>query len=194
VYRRLRGGLHPAVPFAPWAEVLSRHGFHADHDTPGMALDLELLPSDRPTPPTLCIVPVDNLDQLKVWTEVFIAGYELPQAWAASFYDLMAGLGLDWPTRNYLGYLDGEAVVTSTRFLGAGVAGIYDVATVPRARGCGLGAALTWTPLIEARTLGYRVGVLQSSGMGYSVYQRLGFQKVCDMDHFYRATDLDLEP
>jgi len=48
--------------------------------------------------------------------------------------------------------------------------------------------------LIEARALGYRVGVLQSSEMGYPIYQRLGFQKMCDMDHFYRATDLDLEP
>jgi predicted acetyltransferase len=68
------------------------------------------------------------------------------------------------------------------------------VATVPHARGRGLDAILTCAPLIEARTLGYRVGVLQSSEMGYNIYRRLGFQKLCDMDHFYRATDLDLEP
>ena len=184
----------PAVPFGPWEEVLHRHGFHVDHDTPGMALDLEQLPTDRSAPPTLRIIPVDNLDKLKVWTDVFIAGYELPQAWAAGFYDLMAGLGLDWPMRNYLGYLDGEPAAASTLFLGAGVAGVYDVATVPQARGRGLGTALTCTPLIEARALGYRVGVLQSSEMGYPNYQRLGFQKMCDMDHFYRATDLELEP
>lgn len=184
----------PAVPFAPWEEVLQRHGFHVDRDTPGMALDLECLPPDRPTPPTLRIVPVDNLDQLETWTQVFIAGYELPLAWAADFYDLAAGLGLDWPIRNYLGYLDGEPVATAALFLGAGVAGVFDVATVPRARGHGLGAALTYAPLIDAKSLGYRVGVLQSSEMGYHVYRRLGFEKVCDMDHFYRATDLDLEP
>jgi GNAT superfamily N-acetyltransferase len=184
----------PAVPFGPWQEVLCRHGFHVDHDTPGMALDLERLPPDWPAPPTLKIVPVDNLDQLKTWTQTFIAGYELPLAWAADFYDLAAGQGLDWPLRHYLGYLDGEPAAASTLFLGAGVAGAYDVATVPHARGRGLGTALTCVPLTEARALGYRVGVLQSSEMGYPIYQRLGFQKVGDMDHFYRATDLDLEP
>ncbi len=184
----------PAVPFGLWEEVLHRHGFHVDHDTPGMALDLEQLPTDRPAPPTLKIIPVDNLDQLKTWTQTFIAGYELPQTWVVDFYDLMAGLGFDLPMRNYLGYLDGEPVATSNLFLAAGVAGVQCVATVPHARGHGLGATLTCAPLIEARALGYRVGVLQSSEMGYPIYQRLGFQKVCDMAHFYRATDLDLEP
>ncbi len=184
----------PAVPLAPWTEVLQRHGFHIDQDTPGMALDLDRLPPDRPTPVTLRIVRVDNVDQLKVWSHIFIAGYELPHAWEADVYDLMAGLGLDFPLRNYLGYLDGEAVATATLFLGAGAAGIYDVATVPHARGRGLGTALTHAPLTDARKLGYRVGVLQSSEMGYNVYRKLGFEKVCEVTHFYRATDLELEP
>ena len=184
----------PAVPFAPWVEVLHRHAFHIDRDTPGMALDLERLPPDRPGPATLRIVPVDNLAQLEMWIEIFLAGYELPLAWAANLYNLFAGLGLELPMRNYLGYLDDEPVATSNMFLGAGVAGIQCVATLPDARGRGIGAALTCAPLIDARALRYRVGVLQSSEMGYPIYRKLGFQKVCDMVHFYRATDVDLEP
>ncbi len=183
----------PAVPFAAWEHVLLQHGFHVAHDTPGMALDLDQLHFDRPMPPGFRSAPVDNLDQLKVWTDVFIQGYELPHDWSADFYELMAGLGGELPLRNYLGYIDDEAIAASTLFLAAGVAGIYDVATVPHARGHGFGAALTYHPLIEARRLGYRVGILQSSEMGFTVYRKLGFQKVCDMTHFYRPTNLDQE-
>ena len=46
---------------------------------------------------------------------------------------------------------------------------------------------MTLFPLYEARNLGYRVGVLQSSDMGFRVYQRLGFAQYCRMDHFYWA-------
>jgi GNAT superfamily N-acetyltransferase len=184
----------PAVPFALWEEVLCRHGFHVDRDTPGMAIELDHLPPDRVAPSKSQIISVENLDQLQTWTRVFIEGYELPLAWQTDLFDLVAGVGLDLPIRNYLGYLDGEPVATSTLFLGSGVAGVLCVATVPHARGRGLGAALTLAPLFEARALGYRAGILQSSALGYPIYLRLGFQKLCDMAHFYHATDFDLEP
>jgi predicted acetyltransferase len=70
-------------------------------------------------------------------------------------------------------------------FLGAGVAGVQFVATLPEARGQGLGAAMTLAPLRAARDLGYQAGILQSSEVGYKVYLRLGFVKVCEVDNFY---------
>ena len=41
-------------------------------------------------------------------------------------------------------------------------------------------------PLIRRFEMGYTAGVLQSSGPGYPVYLKLGFRKVCAIDHFYR--------
>jgi len=37
--------------------------------------------------------------------------------------------------------------------------------------------------------MGYRAGVLQSSEMGFGVYRKLGFEKLCAMEHFYWKTE-----
>ena len=60
------------------------------------------------------------------------------------------------------------------------------VATLPEARGQGLGAHVTAEPLRRAQALGYRVGVLQSSDAGHPVYRRLGFQDVGAVPLFVR--------
>ena len=85
---------------------------------------------------------------------------------------------------HYLGLLDGAPVATASLFIGAGVAGIMYVSTLPAARRRGIGAAVTLAAMLDARDLGYRIGVLQSSNQGYPVYRRLGFVEVCKIEHF----------
>jgi GNAT superfamily N-acetyltransferase len=176
--------LAPQLEPSAWTQQLLAHGFQYDDHTPGMAIDLAALP--LPIQHPLTIRPVEDRHTFAQWACTFIQGYGIPEAMTPIFLALIESLGTNLPFRHYLGFLDDRQVAASTLFLGAGVAGIYNVTTLAEVRGQGIGSAMTLAPLYEARDLGYRVGVLQSSEMGYRVYQRLGFQKFCQMDHFYR--------
>ena len=176
--------LDPAVEGTGWEELLGERGFGRDEGPPGMVIDLGALPPLAGG--ELEIERVTDDQMQGVWARTAAAGYGMPSAEGEALLGIMNGIGLELPIANYLGRLDGEAVGCSQLFLGAGVAGIYTVATLREARGRGVGAALTLAPLYDARELGYRVGILQSSEMGYRVYERLGFRTTCRVGSFYR--------
>lgn len=160
---------------------LAAAGFTYLGDGPGMAADLYALDERLPRPPGLTIVAVADERTLRDWAELAGAGYGEPAPVRQARYDVHLALGLstDLPLLRYVAYLEGQAVAMSALFLGAGVAGIYEVATAESARRKGIGAAITLAPLYRARELGYRIGVLQASEMGTPLYTRLGFRQVC---------------
>jgi GNAT superfamily N-acetyltransferase len=162
-------------------ERLLAHGFSYGGDDIGMAVELSALRESSPAPDGLVIEQVRDEESLAEWKDTLAQGFGEGPAeaeWVGEMYRRL-GLGDDRPWRHYLGRLRGEPVATSTLFLGAGVAGIYFVFTIEQARRQGIGAALTLAPLRAAREIGYRVGILGSSEMGYPVYRKLGFQEYC---------------
>ena len=163
---------------------LVAHGFTYTGGPPGMAVDLLKLNEDFTTPPGLTIKCVGEAGSLRKWVHTLIIGFGLPDTGENAFFDLFIGLGFDLPLHNYIGFLNGEPVAVAQLFLGAGVAGIYGVVTVPEVRRRGIGTALTLDPLREARAMGYRIGILHSSEMGLGVYRWLGFQEYCRMSHY----------
>jgi len=177
--------MEPPLKPSDWEPALSNHGFGFSDDTPGMAVDLQALNESMQIMDGLEVRVVADEESLRTWTMIFLNGYGLPSNWESITVDLWLKLGLDLPIRNYLGYLNGKPVSTSTVFQGGGCAGIYCVATLPEARGKGIGTALTLKPLLDAREMGYRVGVLQSSDMGFNVYKKLGFRHLCQIKNFY---------
>lgn len=174
----------PGTQPADLGEHLVAQGFTYNEGPPGMAADLSARSEDLIAPPELEIMQVKDAATLKQWVDTVMTGFGLPESSGSAFFDLFAGLGFDLPLRNYIGRMNGEPVATAEVFLGAGVAGIYGVATVPEARGQGIGAALTLAPLREARAMGYRIGILHSSPMGLAMYGRLGFREYCKMSHY----------
>jgi GNAT superfamily N-acetyltransferase len=160
---------------------LVSHGFQYGGDDRGMVVDLSTLPEEVPVPPDFVVERVRDEARLAEWAATFGSGFGIGPAEAAWFGEMLRRLGYgdEGAWRHYLGRLSGEPVATSSLFFAAGVAGVYCVSTVERARRRGLGAAVTLAALHEAKELDYRVGVLGSSEMGYSVYRRLGFRESC---------------
>ena len=151
-------------------------------DVAGMAVQLPDLSEKLTRPPDLTVEPVSDVKTLERWIQVLTTGLGVTASVGTLFLDVLSSSGFELPWRHYIGWLKGEAVACSSLLLGAGgIAGIYFVATVPEARGQGIGSALTQVPLLYARAMGYRIFVLGATQMGLGVYQRLGFREYCKL-------------
>ena len=129
------------------------------------------------TPGGFFIREITSEAELYDFKKVFVETYEIPEWAGQAWVDATLKIGMGkTPWRIFVGYLDDQPVATNMLFNGGGVASVYAVATVPSARGKGIGAAITLTPLLEAREDGYIYAVLFSTEMGKSVYQRIGFR------------------
>ena len=141
-----------------------------------MAIDLDRLPSDLEVPSGFTFEPVQDLSTLRTW-----CGFtdQAPVAEALFAWGQTLGFAPKREIIHFLGRLDGRPVASATLVLGGGVAGIYNMMTVPDAQRRGIGSLMTVGPLEVARARGYRLGVLQSSQMGERLYRRLGFEEYC---------------
>ncbi|MCE5265407.1 MAG: GNAT family N-acetyltransferase [Deltaproteobacteria bacterium] len=176
----------PRTRPADLGKSLEAHGFVPAGSAPGMAADLGALDETTTAPADLTIIEVRDADSLARWCALASVCFELPDFAAAAWCHWYESVGVQEksPLTHYLGWQKGEPVAMGSMMLGAGVAGIYNVATLPSARRQGIGSAMTLTPLLAARAMGYRVGVLQSSEMGVGVYRNLGFREYCRLDHY----------
>ena len=173
----------PTTQPADLGKHLERHGFVSEGEMPGMAVILENLSENLSGPAGFTIRPVNDDALLKQWGDIFAKGFGLPDFVGESFCDYLRHVDRN-RIRAYIGLLNGEPVATSLLLLVAGIAGIYNVATVPEARRQGIGGLMTLTPLREARSLGYKIGVLNASEMGVNVYRSLGFQAYCKIGQY----------
>jgi ribosomal protein S18 acetylase RimI-like enzyme len=166
------------APFAWWTgpgtrpfdlgERLVAHGLRRELAAPGMVADLRALPAPAP-PPGAVVERVRDAAGLEAWHD----GGRSPLFEA----HLALGLGEDAPLRHYVGFLEGRPVAKASLFLSAESAGLYNVSVAPADRRRGLGTAVALAPLLDARRLGYTVGVLSATPMAIGLYRRLGFRE-----------------
>jgi GNAT superfamily N-acetyltransferase len=178
-------------PFAWWVgpadrpedlgTVLLEHGFAAAGTEPGMAADLDGLPSLAPvdvSPGGLRIERARTEAQVREFAEALAALADPPDPTVVRFYERASTALLDpdsplWP---YVGYLGEDPVASAELTVGGGIVGLYNVCTRTAHRGKGIGTAMTMRPLLDAREAGFKTAVLQASEEGFSIYSRLGFE------------------
>jgi len=134
-------------------------------------------------PPLAAGLEIVRLDaeRFTAYKEIIGASFGMPPQVVEH---LMTSAMLDSPLRGYLGYVDGSPVTTSALIATDGVAGVYNVATLPEYRGRGLGEAMTWHAVREGMAIGCRFGSLQASEMGRPVYARMGFRDIAPYETF----------
>jgi GNAT superfamily N-acetyltransferase len=175
--RKLSWLTEEGLPAVEIKKYLETHGLtFSESFATEMAADLMRLREDLALPMNLRIVPVEGEEALRKWIHIASVGFSVPIEFEDTWYEFFAEAACASPFRTYLALLNGKPVATSQLFTSAGVAGIYNVTCLPEARGQGVGTAVVLAPLLAARELGYCVGILQASSMGYNVYRRIGFQ------------------
>jgi len=172
----------PPGPAAAAIEAtIAERGFVDDPDddsAPAMWASLDKL-SEPALAPGVTIERAVSVAAVREATLLAGEGFGISAAIGAGMADLFTRIA-DKPasaSRAFVARLDGRPVASAVAVVDGDAVVIYNVATLPDARGRGIGGAITLAALLDARARGASLGVLESSEMGYSVYRRLGFQE-----------------
>lgn len=159
----------------PLERAARERGYLEIDDTPGMVVERRVAPGAVPA-----VRRVADAAGVRDFAEVCARGYATyglrPDAVHASF--ARPDICLRPDAAAFVAY-DGGAPVSAAMVIADGrAAGLYWVATVPEARGRGLGTACTAAATNAGFDLGAPVVVLQASSMGEPIYRRLGYREV----------------
>lgn len=165
-----------------------------------MLLERQDLILDRPALPAM-IAPLNHPntfarpdDRIRVWRagslsdlsqagKIRNAAFRLPKGAAVEYFKIAAD---DWltdssPARLYLAaWRDEPAAAIGALVMGAGMPGVYVMATLPEYRRSGLGAAVLKRILHDALHKGGDTIALTASRFGYPLYARFGFMHLFD--------------
>lgn len=140
--------------------------------TPGMYRDLGA-PAYTAPPPGVEVTTTGDVDD---FVDLLLRAFEMPD-WVS---EPMAAVMRVFPDAiNAVASLDGRPVACGTAYVTGPTVGIYNIASLPEARGRGAGYAVTAGLLDLASDAGAEHAILHSTEAGFPLYRRLGFVEVC---------------
>lgn len=173
------GGGGPSLVWSFWEideETVNAFAGHGFVSIPGPPLMYRS--ADVPAiayPPELEIVEVHDEATVLDFERTFVDAYPVLEYQPFQPGTVVTTDALGDPLRLWVGYVEGKPVTTGVAYVDFDVVGVYLISTLPDARGRGYGTAMTD---VAARTVPDLPAVLQSSELGLSVYERMGFVDV----------------
>lgn len=154
--------------------VLRANQLALSAEMPGMVA--ERLAPQRRELPTLEVRRVGPGQTSHDFCAIGSTCFHVPPLW---FQEVFAADAVWDEFVSWVGYVDGEPVSTAATVLGAGVVGVYNVATLPGHQRRGYGEAVMRHALEEARhEHAIERTVLQATSQGLKLYERMGYRTV----------------
>ena len=159
--------------------VLEASALEPGEGAPGMVMTPIV---DYDMPSDLEIRSGTSPDVIAGHTDVVAAAFDMSREIIETF--MVPELFVHESLTFYAGFVDGECVTASFGQHRGPALTVFNVATLEGYRGRGYGTAMTMRAAIDGRDAGCEVAVLQSSPMGYPVYDRLGFRTVVEYEEW----------
>lgn len=149
-------------------------------ESPGMVL--ESLDSVPGSDSNATISEVTDSDEREEFRNLFVDAFEASPDFPEQ---LTVPAALDDDSFTHLiARRDGQPVACGLLLQHGDAAGVFCVGVPPAFRRQGFGEAMIWAVLRAGRNAGSTIGVLDSSEMGYSLYEKMGFETVVEYHHF----------
>lgn len=175
---------------ASLGRALQAHGFIHNRDMIGMAADLGQLMQFTPPDLEYTFETINTPADLETWMPLFMETFGIPVSDEPFILDVFDQLSFlpDSEWRHYMLRVGNVVAATGSLHLGAGVAGLYNIATRLKYRQNGLGTAITLLIYEQAEKMGYRIGALQTTyPNALRLYHRIGFEVYCKFGIYQRG-------
>jgi GNAT superfamily N-acetyltransferase len=162
------------------AQRLHHHGLTYHKALPAMVAPLPA--QFPPLSPNVQVWQAASRADLEAASTIRRVAFQFPAGTALSYFEDMAD---DWlrgdPACLYLARLDdGPPAAIGALIIGAGLPGVYVMATLPEWQRRGLGKAILARILSDASADGHTLIVLTAGQKGYPLYRKFGFEHVFD--------------
>ena len=161
---------------------LQAAGFRHNRDMIGMCAEMDQLISTGEDMPAVEIEPVTTREGLAEWLPIYAQGFGTPPTIARESLEILALLAFDLQAgwKHFCARQNGQIIAISSLFINDGIGGLYNLVTLPEARGQGIGAAVTLRTFAAARDMGCQIATLQTTyPNALRLYHRLGLEVYC---------------
>ncbi|MFZ5820944.1 MAG: GNAT family N-acetyltransferase [Chloroflexota bacterium] len=180
--------LSPMATPADMSERLLRHGMVLlEYRLPTLVAPLPTCKGGPAYNPEIEVWQANSVADLRAASAIRHAAFNFPKDSALSYFEDMAE---DWlrgePARLFVARVGREGPPTGIGALvmGAGLPGVYAMATLPACEGKGLGKAILTHILAAASAAGHERIVLTAGARAYSLYRKFGFEHIYEYKLF----------